>query len=254
MLPGVRGDRLVRAVSRDLLAASTAREDSIVATATAGAARVAACAGVVRDDRARRMTEIVTFVDEGLGHSSYLVDLGDGRALVVDPPRIPSRHVAEARARGLEIALTADTHSHADYVSGSPELAAQGAIFLASKGANLEIAHQALAAGDEIELRPGLVLRAIATPGHTPDHLAYLVCENDRPTALFSGGSLMVGTVGRTDLLGPEPREDLARQLYRALRDEILTLPDDLAVYPTHGAGSFCSATRRLRTHHDDRT
>ena len=188
------------------------------------------------------MTEIVTFVDEGLGHSSYLVDLGDGRALVVDPPRIPDRHIAEARARGLKIAFTADTHSHADYVSGSPELAAQGAEFLASKGAHLEVAHRAVAAGDEIELRAGLVLRAIATPGHTPDHLAYLVCENDRPTALFSGGSLMVGTVGRTDLLGPELREDLARQLYRALRDEILTLPDDLAVYPTHGAGSFCSA------------
>jgi hydroxyacylglutathione hydrolase len=188
------------------------------------------------------MTEIVPFVDEGLGHSSYLVDLGDGRALVVDPPRIPSPHVAEARARGLEIAATADTHSHADYVSGSPELAAAGAMFLASKGANLEVAHHALSAGDEIELRPGLVLRAIATPGHTPDHLAYLLYENDRPSALFSGGSLMVGTVGRTDLLGPEPREDLARQLYRALRDEILTLPDDLAVYPTHGAGSFCSA------------
>ena len=188
------------------------------------------------------MTEIVTFVDEGLGHSSYLVDLGDGRALVVDPPRIPDRHRAEAAARGLKIAFTADTHSHADYVSGSPELAAQGAVFLASKGAHLEVAHRPVAAGDEIELRAGLVLRAIATPGHTPDHLAYLVCENDHPTALFSGGSLMVGTVGRTDLLGPEPREDLARQLYRALRDEILTLPDDLAVYPTHGAGSFCSA------------
>jgi hydroxyacylglutathione hydrolase len=188
------------------------------------------------------MTGIVTFVDEGLGHSSYLVDLGDGRALVVDPPRIPDRHIAEARARGLKIAFTADTHSHADYVSGSPELAAQGAEFLASKGAHLEVAHRDVAAGDEIELRVGLVLRAIATPGHTPDHLAYLVCENDRPTALFSGGSLMVGTVGRTDLLGPESREALARQLYRALRDEILTLPDDVAVYPTHGAGSFCSA------------
>ena len=188
------------------------------------------------------MTEIVTFVDEGLGHSSYLVDLGDGRALIVDPPRIPDRHIAAARARGLKIACTADTHSHADYVSGSPELAAQGALFLASQGAHLEVAHRDVAAGDEIELREGLVLRALATPGHTPDHLAYLVCENDRPTALFSGGSLMVGTVGRTDLLGPAPREDLARQLYRALRDEILTLPDDLAVYPTHGAGSFCSA------------
>jgi hydroxyacylglutathione hydrolase len=188
------------------------------------------------------VTEIVTFVDEGLGHSSYLVDLGDSRALIVDPPRLPDRHIAEARARGLKIAFTADTHSHADYVSGSPELAAQGAEFLASEGAHLEVGHRPLAAGDEIELRAGLVLRAIATPGHTPDHLAYLLCENDRPTALFSGGSLMVGTVGRTDLLGLEPREDLARQLFRALRDEILTLPDDLAVYPTHGAGSFCSA------------
>jgi hydroxyacylglutathione hydrolase len=188
------------------------------------------------------VTEIVTFVDEGLGHSSYLVDLGDGRAMVVDPPRIPDRQVAEARARGLEIAFTADTHSHADYISGSPELAGRGAVFLASEGAHLEVEHRDVAAGDEIKLRAGLVLRAIATPGHTPDHLAYLLCENDRPIALFSGGSLMVGTVGRTDLLGPEPREALSRQLYRALRDEILTLPDDLAVYPTHGAGSFCSA------------
>ena len=188
------------------------------------------------------MTEVVTFVDEGLGHSSYLVDLGDGRALIIDPPRTPDRHVAEARARGLTIAFTADTHSHADYVSGSPELAARGAVFLASSGAHLEFAHRAVSAGDEVELRGGVVLRAIATPGHTPDHLAYLVYENDRPTALFSGGSLMVGTVGRTDLLGPDLSEDLARRLYRALRDEILTLPDDLAVYPTHGAGSFCSA------------
>ncbi len=188
------------------------------------------------------MIDVVSFVDEGLGHSSYLVDLGDGRALVVDPPRLPAGHVAVARARGLDIAFTADTHSHADYVSGSPQLAAGGAVFLASKGAHLEVAHSPVTAGDEIELRPGLVLRAIATPGHTPDHLAYLLVQHGRPAALFSGGSLMVGTVGRTDLLGPELRDDLARRLYRALRDDILTLPDDLVVYPTHGAGSFCSA------------
>ena len=188
------------------------------------------------------MIEIVAFVDEGLGHSSYLVDLGDDRALVVDPPRLPDDLLAEARSRGLEIAFTADTHSHADYVSGSPELAARGATFLASQGAHLVVEHRDVAAGDEIQVREGLVLRAIATPGHTPDHLAYLLCEEGRPTALFSGGSLMVGTVGRTDLLGPAPRDALTRQLFRALRDEILTLPDDLAVYPTHGAGSFCSA------------
>ena len=188
------------------------------------------------------MIDIVAFVDEGLGHSSYLVDLGDGRALVVDPPRLPAAHLAAAHSRGLEIAFTADTHSHADYVSGSPELAARGATFLASQGAHLQDEHRDVAAGDEIQLRDGLVLQAIATPGHTPDHLAYLLCEHGQPTALFSGGSLMVGTVGRTDLLGRAPRDGLTRQLFRALRDEILTLPDDLAVYPTHGAGSFCSA------------
>jgi glyoxylase-like metal-dependent hydrolase (beta-lactamase superfamily II)/rhodanese-related sulfurtransferase len=186
--------------------------------------------------------EVLSFVDEGLGHSSFLVDLGDGRALVVDPPRLALDHTAAARARRLEIAVTADTHSHADYISGSPELAAQGASFLASKRARLAIPHHGVAAGDHIELRTGLTLQAIATPGHTPDHLAYLLREDGQPAALFSGGSLMVGTVGRTDLLGPELRDDLARQLYRALRDEILTLPDDLPVYPTHGAGSFCSA------------
>jgi hydroxyacylglutathione hydrolase len=186
--------------------------------------------------------EITAFVDEGLGHSSYLVDLGDGRALVVDPPRIPDHHRVTANARGLQIAVTADTHSHADYVSGSPTLAADGAVFLASADAHLEVPHHDVTAHDEIELRPGLVLRAIATPGHTPDHLAYLLCENSRPVALFSGGSLMVGTVGRTDLLGLALREPLARRLYHALQDEILSLPDDLAVYPTHGAGSFCSA------------
>ena len=82
----------------------------------------------------------------------------------------------------------------------------------------------------------------IATPGHTPDHLAYLLLDESGPVMLFSGGSLMVGTVGRTDLLGDEHRETLARDLYTALRDRILTLPDDLVVHPTHGAGSFCSA------------
>ncbi len=188
------------------------------------------------------MIDIVPFVDEGLGHSSYLVDLGDGHALIVDPPRLPDRHIAETRTRGLSIAFTADTHSHADYVSGSPELAATGATFLAPKDAELEVAHRGLSADDEIELRPGLALRAIATPGHTPDHLAYLLCEHGDPVGLFSGGSLMVGTVGRTDLCGPERQDELARRLYRALHDEILTLPDDLPVYPTHGAGSFCSA------------
>jgi hydroxyacylglutathione hydrolase len=185
---------------------------------------------------------IWTFVDEGLGHSSYLVDLGDGHALAIDPPRLPARALETAKHRGLTITWTADTHSHADYVSGSPELAARGATFIASRGANLEMPHRDIGDGEEIELADAIALHAIATPGHTPDHLAYLLEDHGTPVALFSGGSLMVGTVGRTDLLGPSPREGLTRQLFRALHERILTLPDDLPVYPTHGAGSFCSA------------
>jgi len=188
------------------------------------------------------MIEIEPVVEEGLGHSSYVVGLGDGTALVVDPARFPDRQRRVAAERGWHITWTADTHSHADYISGSPELAADGATFLASAGARLEVAHRPIHAGESVDVAAGVELRAIATPGHTPDHLAYLLLDGGTPVGLFSGGSLMVGAVGRTDLLGDEHREDLARDLYRALRAGILTLPDDLPVYPTHGAGSFCSA------------
>jgi glyoxylase-like metal-dependent hydrolase (beta-lactamase superfamily II)/rhodanese-related sulfurtransferase len=188
------------------------------------------------------MIEIVSIVDEGLGHSSYVVGLGDGSALVVDPARFPDRQRQVAAEHGWQIAWTLDTHSHADYISGSPELAADGATFVASAGAGLELGHRPVEPGESVEVAPGVELRAIATPGHTPDHLAYLVVVDGAPTALFSGGSLMVGALGRTDLLGDEHREDLARALFRSLRAEVLTLPDDLPVYPTHGAGSFCSA------------
>jgi hydroxyacylglutathione hydrolase len=186
--------------------------------------------------------EIHSVIDSGLGHSSYVVGLGDGTALVVDPARFPEQQRGIAAERGWTIAWTADTHSHADYISGSTELAAEGARFLASKGAGLDVEHRAVSPNELIELAAGVHLRAIPTPGHTPDHLAYLLVVDGAPEALFSGGSLMVGAVGRTDLLGTEHRDELARALFHALREEILTLPDDLAVYPTHGAGSFCSA------------
>lgn len=186
--------------------------------------------------------EIVSVVNEGLGHSSHVVALGDGTALVIDPARLPDRQRRLVAERGWSIAWSADTHSHADYISGSPELAMDGAVFLAPARARLEHAHRGVEPGEVFELADGLVLRAIATPGHTPEHLAYLLVQDGAPVALFSGGSLMVGTVGRTDLLGDEHREELAAELFHALRDEILVLPDELAVYPTHGAGSFCSA------------
>src|SRR4029079_9420199 len=94
--------------------------------------------------------DIVPVVDEGIGHSSYLVDLGDGTALVVDPHRIPETEHAAAESRGLKIAFTADTHSHADYVSGSPELAARGATFFAPEAGGLEVPHHGLRDNDRI--------------------------------------------------------------------------------------------------------
>jgi len=183
----------------------------------------------------------IALVDEGLGNSSYLVDLGDGRALAVDPARDPGPYLAAAGARGLTIAYAAETHLHADFVSGSRELAARGARVLAAAAGGTVFGHRVLHDGDEVDLG-GLTLRALATPGHAPEHLSYLVLDGSRPAALFSGGSLLVGAVARTDLIAPGRTEELARSLWRSLHERILTLPGDLPVYPTHGAGSFCAA------------
>jgi hydroxyacylglutathione hydrolase len=187
------------------------------------------------------MPQIHTLVDEGLGNSSYLLDLGDGRALVVDPSRDPDPYLAEARRHGLTVAFTAETHLHADFVSGSRELAAHGAVILGSASAGRTFPHRGLGDGDEVDLG-GLTLRAVATPGHTPEHLAYLILDGTEPVAVFSGGSLLVGSVARTDLVGPDRTEELARAMYRSIRERLLAMPDDLPVYPTHGAGSFCAA------------
>ena len=183
------------------------------------------------------MISPVSIVDEGLGNTSYLVDLGDGRALAIDPERHPGPYLEHR----LPIAYSVETHLHADFVSGSRELAVLGAIVVGPAAAGLEFPARGLSDGDELDLG-GLRLRALATPGHTPEHLAYLLLDGDRPAALFSGGSLLVGAVARTDLVDPDQTDGLARQLWRSLRERVLTLPDDLPVYPTHGAGSFCSA------------
>jgi hydroxyacylglutathione hydrolase len=180
-------------------------------------------------------------VDVGLGNSSYLVDLGDGRAMVIDPSRDPSPYLHEADRLGLRIAFAAETHLHADFVSGSRELAASGATVLGSTLGSREFSHRGLVNGDEVELG-GLTMRVLATPGHTAEHLAYLILDGAQPVALFSGGSLLVGAVARTDLVSPDRTDELARAMFRSIREQILSLPDDLPVYPTHGAGSFCSA------------
>ncbi len=124
-------------------------------------------------------------------------------------------------------------------MSGSRELAARGAQVIASAAGGLEFPHRGLRDGDEVDLA-GLTLRALATPGHTPEHLAYLLLDGTHPAGLFSGGSLLVGAVARTDLIAPEQTEALTRALWRSLHERVLGLPDGLPVYPTHGAGSFC--------------
>ena len=185
--------------------------------------------------------DVIAVVDEGLGNSSYVVDLGDGRALVVDPVRHPRGYLDKARCRGLEVAYAVETHLHADFVSGARELSALGTQVMAPADALHRYAVQGLRDGDERDLGP-LRLRALATPGHTPEHLSYLLFDGRRPVALFSGGSLLVGAVARTDLIDAAMTERLARDLWRSLQERVMVLPDDLPVFPTHGAGSFCSA------------
>lgn len=185
---------------------------------------------------------ITCLVDEGLGNSTYLVDLGDGRALAVDPSLDLRSLRQAAERRGLALAYSAETHLHADFLSGSLQLATtDGATVLGSAAGHREFAHRGLDEGDEVDLG-GLTLRALATPGHTAEHLSYLLLDGSSALGVFTGGSLIVGAAARTDLAGAERTEELARQQYRSLRRLVGELPDDTAVYPTHGAGSFCSA------------
>ena len=188
------------------------------------------------------MINVRSFVDEGLGHSSYLITPGGATAVLIDPPRFPTAHLSLADQLGVRITFTFDTHSHADYITGSPNLVAQHAIrFVAPAGSHLATTHHPIADGDHVEIGGGVTLTAIATPGHTPDHHAYLLSQDGQPVGLFTGGSLMVGTVGRTDLCGPDLAEPLAHDMFRSLH-RFDDLPDDITVYPTHGAGSFCAA------------
>lgn len=188
------------------------------------------------------------FVDtleiEGLGNRSYLAG-GSRAAVVVDPPRDIDQVMAAAARRGVRIAFVAETHVHNDYVTGGLELArVTGARYLVPAGANVSFDRTPVADGDTVTVDDGLVLRAIATPGHTPHHTSYALTEGGRGVAAFTGGSLLIGTVGRPDLVEPRLTERLARAQYASAHRLADELDDEVPVLPTHGFGSFCSSAQ----------
>ena len=187
------------------------------------------------------MRNVVTIETAELGDRSYLVH--DGHvALVVDPQRDIDRILAAADWAGVRISLVAETHIHNDYVSGGLELSRSlGIPYLVAAAEKVAFDRVPVAGGQQIDLG-SLHIRAIASPGHTPHHLSYLVTSPDGQPALFSGGSLLYGTVGRTDLIAAGRTEELTRAQHRSARRLAAHLDDDVALWPTHGFGSFCSS------------
>jgi hydroxyacylglutathione hydrolase len=176
-----------------------------------------------------------------LAHASYLIGDG-GEAAVVDPQRDVDQYVEAAQRLGLTIKYVIETHLHADFVSGHRELAARsGAEIVFGAQANAAFPHRAVR-DDEVLLLGAVELRALETPGHTPESISWLVSENGRPSKLMTGDTLFIGDVGRPDLAGSRGHtsEEMASMLYDSLWTKILTLPDDVEVWPAHGAGSAC--------------
>ncbi|MGB3330395.1 MAG: rhodanese-like domain-containing protein [Thermomicrobiales bacterium] len=179
-----------------------------------------------------------------LAQVAYLIaDEASGEVGVVDPRRDVAAYLDWAESRNLRITAIFETHVHADFVSGGPELAAAtGATLYASRLGNQEVPHQPLDDGDEVRIG-SLVVRALWTPGHTPEHLSYLLIDparGDAPIAVFTGDALFVGDVGRPDLLGAERTDELMPQLFMTVSERFASLPDETIVYPGHTAGSSC--------------
>ena len=176
---------------------------------------------------------------EGLGDSTYLL-IHDGRALVVDPQRDIDRFEAVLERHDAELRAVLETHLHNDYVSGGRDLAQKtGAQLIMPAGAAPAYRHQPAFHREDIDLA-GLVIRPLHTPGHTPEHTSYLILLDGVEVAVFSGGSLLVGSAGRTDLLGEDRAESLARLQYGSVT-RLAELPGSVELYPTHGEGSFCT-------------
>jgi glyoxylase-like metal-dependent hydrolase (beta-lactamase superfamily II)/rhodanese-related sulfurtransferase len=194
--------------------------------------------------------EAVAFDAEGLGDRSYLVHDGD-IAVVIDPQREPERYIAAAKGLGVTITHVLETHVHNDYVSGGLGLARQlGAVYVLPDGEDLAFADECLTLRDGGEITVGaLRVSALGTPGHTPHHLSYLFrSDTGEASYVCTGGSVLPGAVGRTDLLGPERADELAAAQWHSVRRLLAELDASTEVLPTHGFGSFCSAAPQVGT------
>ncbi|MTK01210.1 MBL fold metallo-hydrolase [Micromonospora sp. CP22] len=192
--------------------------------------------------------QVSVIATSSLGDRSYLADDGEV-AVVVDPQRDIDRILYLAGEKGVRITHVAETHIHNDYVSGGLELARlTGAEYLVAAADEVDFDRVAVTDGDTVPVSDSLRLRVVATPGHTFHHLSYILDEATDggwyPAGVFTGGSLLFGTTGRTDLLGKQHAHDLAHHQHASAKRLADLLPDGAEVWPTHGFGSFCSASQ----------
>jgi len=189
------------------------------------------------------MTHIEIIETSGLGDRSYLASDGNV-AVVVDPQRDIDRVLTLLEQQETRLAYVLETHIHNDYVTGGLELARRtGAEYVVSSDDDVSFEHTPIREGDLLTAG-SLRIRALHTPGHTFHHMSYVLEDAEaNAEAVFTGGSLLFGTSGRTDLVGPEHTDTLTRKQYFSLRRLVAELRPEAKVYPTHGFGSFCSAT-----------
>jgi glyoxylase-like metal-dependent hydrolase (beta-lactamase superfamily II)/rhodanese-related sulfurtransferase len=193
-----------------------------------------------------------------LAHASYLIG-SEGEAAVVDPQRDVEQYILEAAAQKLKIKYVIETHLHADFVSGHQELAARtGAEIVFSEKAGATFAHRAVKDGEEFPVGK-VMLRIMETPGHTPESICVLVTEAEEQSVaargpsvqkLLTGDTLFIGDVGRPDLAGGKgyTPQMMAGLMYDTLHEKLLKLPDEVEVYPAHGAGSMCGKSMSKET------
>ncbi|MBS43802.1 MAG: MBL fold metallo-hydrolase [Nocardioides sp.] len=189
-------------------------------------------------------TTVVPLDTSGLGDRSYVAHDGTV-ALVVDPQRDYDRVLAIADEAGVRITHVFETHIHNDYVSGGLALAREvGAAYHVNADDPVDFERTGVSDGDVVEVGE-MRLRVVATPGHTHTHLSYVLEDADGAArGAFTGGSLLFGSTGRPDLLGPDHTDTLVRDQWHSAHKLADTLPDETEVFPTHGFGSFCSATQ----------